>query len=38
MIDDTVFTTILITLDIVLIEQFLYLPYRIFAKPLSKLG
>jgi len=38
MIDYTVFMTIFIALDIVLIEQFPYLPYSIFAKPLSKHG
>ena len=38
MFDDTMFITIFNTLDIVLIEQFPYLPYSIFAKPLSKLG
>jgi len=38
MIDDTMFVTTFNTLDIVLIEQFPYLPYSIFAKPLSKLG
>jgi len=38
MFDDTVFITIFIALDIVLIEQIPYLPYSIIAKPLSKLG